>query len=127
MLAVNDDGSLQFLLESKYIQPMALADRKPGDAEELARIEHFNRQQLEPEVKAIICGAETKVIEMFDRHPQLGNTLTKALIADSAGQHKDQRNAKRLAPPDETIDDQWVHEEPVKKPRKRKESTFDLH
>lgn len=127
VLAVNDDGSLQFLLESKYIQPMALADRQPGDAEQLARIEYFNHQQLEPEVKAIVCGAEQKVIEMFDRHPMLGNTLTKALIADSSGQHKDQRNAKRLAAPDETIDDQGVQETQPAKEQKRKRSTFDLY
>ena len=106
---------------------MALADRQPGDAEQLARIEYFNRQQLEPEVKAIVCGAEQKVIEMFDRHPMLGNTLTKALIADSSGQHKDQRNAKRLAAPDETIDDQGVQETQPAKEQKRKRSTFDLY
>ena len=37
VMAANGDGSLRFLLEEKYIQPMALRDRKEGDAEELAR------------------------------------------------------------------------------------------
>jgi hypothetical protein len=36
-LAVNDDRSLRFMLESKYIQPMALRERSEGDAAELKR------------------------------------------------------------------------------------------
>ena len=30
VLAVSEDGSLRFMLTEKYVQPMALADRKPG-------------------------------------------------------------------------------------------------
>ena len=37
VLAVSEDGSLRFMLTEKYVQPMALADRKPGDAAELKR------------------------------------------------------------------------------------------
>ncbi len=30
VLAVNEDGSLRFMLERKHVQPMALADRREG-------------------------------------------------------------------------------------------------
>ena len=42
VLAVSDDGDIRFLLEEKYVQPMALADRRPGGAEELQRVRDFN-------------------------------------------------------------------------------------
>ena len=32
------------MLEEKYVQPMALADRKPGDAEQLQRVRDFNKE-----------------------------------------------------------------------------------
>lgn len=44
VLAVNEDGSLRFMLERKHVQPMALADRREGDAEQLARVREFNKQ-----------------------------------------------------------------------------------
>ena len=44
ILAVNEDGSLQYLLEEKHVQPMALADRADGDSEQLERVKEFNKK-----------------------------------------------------------------------------------
>ena len=35
VLAISDEGYIRFLLEEKYVQSMALADRRAGAAEEL--------------------------------------------------------------------------------------------
>ena len=43
VLAVSADGKKRFLLEQKYIQPMALADRQQGDSDELKKIKDFNK------------------------------------------------------------------------------------
>ena len=41
VLAVSEDGTRRYMLEEKYVQPMALADRKPGDAEQLQRVHDY--------------------------------------------------------------------------------------
>lgn len=123
VLAVNEDGSLKFLLEEKFVQPMALADRKEGDAEELDRVRRFNRQQLEPHVVGTLAEANERVDELFSRNPALNNTLTRALICDSQGQHKDRRNEKRLA--GANIED--VEAQDITPITGRKTSTFDLY
>jgi hypothetical protein len=45
VLAVSEDNLYKFLLHSKYEQPQALADRKPGDAHELELIRGFNKKR----------------------------------------------------------------------------------
>ena len=95
VLAVNDDGSLRFVLREKYVQPMALADRQEGDAEQLALIAAANKR-LEAHVTDTLADAQQKVEVLFRQNPQLDNVLTRALIVDSQGQHKDRRNEKRL-------------------------------
>lgn len=93
VLAVNEDASLRFILEKKYIQPMALKDRKPGDSGQLQRVKDYN-DQLEKHIidrNEKMVEALTPVLQML---PQL-DTLSKLLITDSAGQHKNQRNANR--------------------------------
>lgn len=94
VLAVNDDETLRFLLEEKYVQPMALKDRKPGDSGQLVRVNNFNK-----EVRAYVIDERAKNIEnmatvftMINSH----ETLKKLMITDSSGQHKDRRNANRL-------------------------------
>lgn len=93
-LAVSEDGTLRFMLENKYIQPMALADRKAGDAEQLERINTYNKT-LMFDVKQ----KHNKVIETTEHllleNPSLRNELSKTLIVNSLGQHKDARNAIR--------------------------------
>ena len=123
VLAVSDNGELRFMLEEKYVQPMALADRTEGDAEELARVRAFNSQELEPTVVKAIGAAQEKVELLFHQNPQLDNTLCRHLICDSRGQHKDRRNDKRLAAPIEEAE--MAEVEPMI--TGRKQTTFDLY
>ncbi len=101
ILAVSEDGTQRFLLEKKYIQPMALADRQEGDAQQLQKVNEFNRElvernrikfgQLTAHVGALIGGSSVEQLESPDEH----NTLAKALLTDSKGQHKSQRASER--------------------------------
>jgi hypothetical protein len=87
-LACNDDGTLQFMLEQKYVQPMALADRKEGDGGQLARVNQFNR-----DLEAEIIARHQRASDVIEAN--LDPTLSKLLLCDSDGQHKDRRNAAR--------------------------------
>ncbi|QDZ64545.1 hypothetical protein EVD20_21685 [Elizabethkingia bruuniana] len=95
VLAYNEEHNISFMLQEKYVQPMALYDREEGDAEELAKIGRFNK-----EMKQVILDTQAEdykeVNQMFIRNPELDGTLAKMVIVNSRGQHKDQRNAKRL-------------------------------
>jgi hypothetical protein len=91
-LAVNDDGTLRFLLREKHIQPMALRERKDGDAEVLTEVVRFNKM-LEAAITERRSESFEHVQELVNEHPQLNETLTKLLLVDSRGQHKDERNA----------------------------------
>ena len=96
VLAVNEDGSLRFMLEEKYVQPMALADRKEGDAEQLQRIREFNRKMESHTSERLLSAYET-TREIIAGAPSLhGGIEDRLLITDSRGQHKDRRSAKRL-------------------------------
>lgn len=95
VLAVNEDETLRFMLEEKYIQPMALADRKEGDAEQLRRVLDFNKRQ-EDRITNRLCGCMETAAGLFDGNKAL-DTLQKLMITDSRGQHKDRRNDARLA------------------------------
>lgn len=100
VMAVNGDGSLRFLLEEKYIQPMALRDRKEGDAEELARLNEFNLgikqsaldvavedSKVLENVRKVISAS--KEVDLIDENTEIYHKL---LITDSLGQHKDRKN-----------------------------------
>lgn len=95
VLAVNEDETLRFMLEEKYVQPMALADRKEGDAEQLRRVLDFNKRQ-EDRITDRLCGCMETAAGLFDGNKAL-DTLQKLMITDSRGQHKDRRNDARLA------------------------------
>lgn len=125
VLAVSDDGALRFMLESKYVQPMALVERTEGDAAELARVKQYNTQ-LEGHVKGQLAIAGERVEQLFAHNPQLDNTLTRAVLCDSRGQHKDQRNARRLAAVNVKEIEVKAVEEIAPKPAK-KESIFNLY
>lgn len=94
VLAVNDDASLQFMLTEKYVQPMALAERKDGDHQALEAVRTFNKG-LEQHVTERRALSGTTARELFEAHPELDGTLSKLVLVDSRGQHKDQRNAHR--------------------------------
>lgn len=125
ILAVSDDGALRFLLESKYVQPMALVERTEGDAAELARVKQYNTQ-LEGHVKGQLAIAGKRVEQLFAHNPQLDNTLARAVLCDSRGQHKDQRNARRLAGVNVKAIEVKAVEEIAPEPAK-KESIFNLY
>ena len=95
-LAVNEDHTLQFLLEEKYVQPMALSERTEGDYEQLMRVREFNRQQSERNTERI-CEYQERATNFIEQHTTKElETLQKLLITDSQGQHKNQRNHERL-------------------------------
>lgn len=95
VLAVNEDESLRYMMEEKYIQPMALADRKEGDAEELQRIEAFNKTLINEvtERRAISGDAVRKHMEQTNAIED--ETLRRLLITDSNGQHKNVKSQAR--------------------------------
>ena len=125
VLAVSDDGTLRFMLESKYVQPMALVERTEGDGAQLARVQQFNTQ-LEGHIKGQLAIAGERVELLFAHNPQLDNTLARALLCDSRGQHKDQRNARRLAGVNMKEIEVKTVEEIAPQPAK-KESIFNLY
>lgn len=94
VLAVNEDGTLRFMLERKHVQPMALADRREGDAEQLARVYGFNKQ-LENGITERLALAHGKVEQLFNDNPQL-DVATRLLLCDSRGQNKNHKQTRRL-------------------------------
>lgn len=100
VLAVNEAGTRRYMLEEKYVQPMALADRKPGDAEQLERVRAYNKQ-LEARQAERLEIAHRGTAQIIAATPALrGSVEDKLLITDSRGQHKDNRSRKRLAAAD---------------------------
>lgn len=94
VLAVNEDGTLRFMLERKYVQPMALADRREGDAEQLARVWGFNKK-LESDTAEHYALAGDKVEQLLNDNPQL-DVATRLLLCDSRGQNKNHKQTRRL-------------------------------
>lgn len=91
VLAVSSDGSLQYLLEEKYEQPMALAERTEGDAEQLQKVFDFN-EKLGTEVARRLQIATKSVQQQIKSGSQIHGLLGRLLITDSTGQHKDNRS-----------------------------------
>lgn len=102
VLVENKDRTEQFLLTLKDEQPMALKDRKPGDYEKLAAIWKFNAvlatyagDTLSKHQKsALECYHDTCDTIRFEGMDAIERRnyemLSKALIPDSAGQHKNE-------------------------------------
>lgn len=95
VLAVSDEGDIRFLLEEKYVQPMALADRRPGDAEELQRVHDFNDDLRRMVIEQDAWATET-VRESLLQHPDLHNPYITGILTDSRGQNKDRKSQYRL-------------------------------
>ena len=94
VLAVSSDGTERHLLEQKYIQPMALADRTEHDPYELKRIKDFNKNTIEMIVDERSNNA--RLLDPFLNQPELNDTLAKHLLTDSVGQHKNHKSRERL-------------------------------
>lgn len=100
VLAVNEAGTRRYMLEEKYVQPMALADRQEGDAQQLERVRNFNKQ-LETHTAERMGLAFHTAQRIIEGTPALrGSVEDRLLITDSRGQHKDNRSRKRLTAAD---------------------------
>ncbi len=97
VLAVNEDGSRRYMLREKYVQPMALAERKPGDAEQLAAVNQFNKQLETRVTKQLGVAYDTvdRMIQDSDRQNAL--LLGRLLLTNSNGQHKLPAAQQRLS------------------------------
>ncbi|MGJ1305162.1 hypothetical protein [Sphingobacterium multivorum] len=93
---VEEIGTVKFMLEEKYVQPMALHERQEGDAEHLALIGRFN-ESLEETIIDRNIKQDRIVRQLMTETPALNGTLSKMILTDSLGQHKDQRNSERLS------------------------------
>lgn len=106
VLAVSDEGDIRFMLEEKYVQPMALADRRPGDAEELERVRDFNKELKRAVIERTAQAAEI-VRESLLRHPDTDNPYITGVLTDSRGQNKDRKSQYRLEYTDVTDEAQF--------------------
>jgi hypothetical protein len=95
VLAENPEGTIRYLLQEKYVQPMALYDRKDPDCDQLNQVRGFNKN-LKLTIMAGMREDHQLVQGIFDNNPQLNDTLAKMLLVDSNGQHKDNKSALRL-------------------------------
>jgi len=92
-MAMSANGQHRYMLEPKYIQPMALAEQLEGDAMQRQRIKDFNK-----EVTTFITDERQnnhEILQPLWQNPLLNDTLGKHLLVNSNGQHKDQRNEQR--------------------------------
>lgn len=88
-------GSHRFVLQQKELQPMALYDRQEGDAQRLADVSTFNKQ-LKEKVMERMAETQQLVEEVFMENPRLNDTLSKLVLVDGKGQHKDNKSKERL-------------------------------
>jgi hypothetical protein len=122
-LAVSENGEYRFMLEEKYVQPMALADRKEGDALQLARVNAFNKAAKET-IADQLCEAQEKVIDLFNENPQIDQTLSKLILVDSQGQHKNQRNRLKAAKVEEIEEASYEVVEVAEEPKEKKKISY---
>lgn len=95
VLASSIDGALRFMLTEKFEQPMALAERKAGDAAELQKVFRYN-EALVKDILDTQSNDFEQLEALYHRVPAIQETLGKLLIVDSKGQHKDHKNEQRL-------------------------------
>jgi hypothetical protein len=101
---------------------MALYERTENDIPQLQKVRGFNSSMKESITEGM--GSDYRLVEsMFNQNPELEGTLTKLIICDSNGQHKDNRNAKRLAPAKKLLEKQNAKE--VKEVEKNWKQTQD--
>lgn len=89
------DGQHRIMLEKKHVQPMALHERTMDDARELRRITDYNKN-LKQQIMEVSANDYEQTLELFRHHPELSDTLTKLVLVDGLGQHKDRRNQRHV-------------------------------
>jgi hypothetical protein len=92
---VNVIGSYRFILDKKYIQPMAIYDQLPGDRKELEKVTASNKQMKQGIIDRM--DEQQKLIEPIFELEEFNDTLLKHVITDSTGQHKDHKSKQRIA------------------------------
>ena len=99
ILVYNDKATEEYVLTVKDVQPMALKDRKPGDYEKLAAVWKFNKA-LEAHISTTLCAHQERAFAALEgENKREYEMLSKALITDSTGQHKDNKyRAERALP-----------------------------
>jgi hypothetical protein len=93
-LAISEDERIRIELTEKYVQPMALCDRKEGDAEELQKVRQFNAEERKA-IGEALAEHQQRAQEVIGGKREL-EMLQKFLVVDHRGQHKDRRNDARL-------------------------------
>lgn len=101
VVATNEDETLQFVMEEKYVQPMALVERTEEDTIQLQRIRNFNALQ-EAEFTKQICAAQETTLTLMEAKKEL-EKHQQFLLTDAQGQHKNNRNRFRKAIEGETV------------------------
>ena len=119
VLAVSSDGAERYILEQKYIQPMALADRMDNDAYELKRVRDFNKETVDGLIDEYASNA--RLLDPFLNRPELNDTLAKHLLTDSVGQHKNHKSRERL---EVAKNSSQLVEKTAKKEEKKQLKTF---
>lgn len=94
ILVYQEGGGVRFLLEKKHVQPMALLEQTPNDRVELKKVRDFNKYLTGKIAEKAFQDAEI-VESLLTKTPEL-DTLSKLLLVDSNGQHKDQRNRAKI-------------------------------
>ena len=89
------EGNYEFVLERKYIQPMALAERTDGDALKLQEVKNYNKAITDFIIDERTDNAQ-HLEELFAENPKLNQTLAKLVLVDSNGQHKNNKSNSRL-------------------------------
>ena len=95
-LAINEDGTLRFMLERKHVQPMVLVDRTGEDTAQLARVKDFNERQLKASIAERVARVDACFEQLIRDNPQL-DIAARLLISDSLGQNKDHKQTRRLS------------------------------
>jgi hypothetical protein len=97
VLAQSKSGERRFMLCEKYTQPMAIADRTPEDSRQYARVIDFNKS-LEAHVSQVLCGAQEATRSLLEENAgKIDATLSRLMLCDSRGQHKNRRNSQRIS------------------------------
>jgi hypothetical protein len=94
ILVYQQGGGVRFLLEQKYTQPMAIIEQTAEDRVELKKVRDFNKYLSGKIAEKAFQDAEI-VEDLLTNKPEL-DTLSKLLLVDSNGQHKDQRNRAKI-------------------------------
>ena len=95
VLAISTDQKHRFMLQEKYIQSMAIAERNENDVEQLKRVNDFNKTAIQFITDQREENANV-LDQFFNQNPLLNDTLAKHLLVDSRGQHKINKNNERL-------------------------------